>query len=58
MIENIAILYNKDIFSKCETQFDGNSFIEIIKMLAKCKVKTHPSLSSKAIFKFMDLIEM
>lgn len=58
MIENIAILYNKSIFSKCETQFDGNSFIEIIKMLAKCKVKTYPSLSSKAIFKFMDLIEM
>jgi hypothetical protein len=58
--ENIALLYsyNKQLFDACEEKFDGLSFGEMIKKFAHCKAKTYPSLSNKAIFKFMDLIEM
>ena len=60
--ENIAILYNKTIFEKCSSDVDqkieNELFIDIIHRLSLCKVKTYPSLSNKAIFKYMDLIEM
>ena len=58
--ENISILfsYNRQLFETCEELFDGDKFVATIEKLANCKAKTHPSLSSKAIFKFMDLIEM
>jgi hypothetical protein len=32
--------------------------IDAITKLANSKVKMHPSLSNKSIFKFMDMIEM
>lgn len=58
--ENIALLYsyNKQLYDTCEEKFDGISFGEMIQKLAHCKAKTYPSLSNKAIFKFMDLVEM
>jgi hypothetical protein len=58
--ENISILfsYNKQLFETCDEVFDGDKFVATIEKLANCKAKTYPSLSSKAIFKFMDLIEM
>lgn len=56
--ENIAILYNKEVFEKCGERIDGLSMHETIEKLAKCKVKMFPSLSNKSIFKYMDLIEM
>lgn len=58
--ENVSILYsyNKHLFDLCEQLFDGDKFLVAIEKLANCKAKTYPSLSSKAIFKFMDLIEM
>jgi len=58
--ENISILfsYNKHLFESCEELFNGDKFVPTIEKLANCKPKTYPSLSSKAIFKFMDLIEM
>jgi len=58
--ENIALLYsyNKQLYDTCEEKFDGISFGEMIEKLAHCKAKTYPSLSNKAIFKFMDLVEM
>ena len=58
--ENISILYlyNKHMFELCDELFDGLKFAESIEKLAHCKAKTYPSLSSKSIFKFMDLIEM
>ena len=37
---------------------DGKSIISIITTLAKSKVKDYPSLSNKAIFKYMDLVEI
>jgi hypothetical protein len=56
--ENIAILYNKEVFEKCSEKIDGLSMHETIEKLAKCKVKMFPSLSNKSIFKYMDLIDM
>jgi len=58
--ENIALLYsyNKQLYDTCEEKFEGISFGEMIEKLAHCKAKTYPSLSNKAIFKFMDLVEM
>jgi len=56
MTENIAILYNK---TQIETEFiDGLTVEETIKKLAGSKAKTYPSLSNKAIFKYMDIIDM
>jgi len=67
LTENIAILFNKDILDLVLNLEDNNvsellvndkSIIEIITLLAKCKAKDYVSLSNKAIFKYMDLIEM
>jgi len=52
IIENIAILYNKQWFEKAEW------FMDTIRHLAHSKPKTYPSLSNKSIFKCMDMIEM
>ena len=60
--ENIAVLYNKSIFDKCSSdvdqKIDDELFIDIIRRLSLCKVKTFPSLSNKSIFKYMDMIDM
>lgn len=58
--ENIAILYshNKSLYDSCDEKFDGLTFGEMVDKLAHCKAKNYPSLSNKAIFKFMDLVEM
>ena len=66
--ENIAILYNKDILDDSESDSDdtnqhdvlinGKTIVDTITMLAKCKAKDYKSLSNKAIFKYMDLIEI
>ena len=58
MTENIAILYNKKLFDGCSNRINEMEFIECINLLARMKTKTHPSLSSKSIFKYMDMIEM
>ena len=67
IVEIISILYNKSIIQLFESQnqvkfedygelyLDGKSIILIITQLAATKNKTYPSLSSKSIFKFMDL---
>ena len=59
MIENIAILYNKELFSKSTQMLpNGLTFVESITMLAKSKTKSFSSSSNKAIFKCMDMCEM
>jgi len=67
LTENIAILFNKEIldlvlnledYNFSEFLVNDKSIIEIITLLAKCKAKDYVSLSNKAIFKYMDLIEM
>jgi hypothetical protein len=67
LTENIAILFNKEIldlvvnledYNVSEFLINDKSIIETITLLAKCKAKDYVSLSNKAIFKYMDLIEM
>lgn len=58
-IEIIFILYNKELFNNHNVNPDNHTkILEIIKHLAGVKVKTYPSLSSKSIFKLMDIVEM
>jgi hypothetical protein len=63
LTETIAILYKKDLYEndtddiKYE-KIDGFTISEIIEKIANSKVKDYKSLSNKALFKFMDLIDM
>ena len=57
--ENIAILFNKETYTNVHDKLiDGKTITETIQMLATSKPKTYPGLSSKCIFKYMDLIDM
>ena len=65
--EHIAILFTKEMMNKLKQDKDydsnnytinGSSFEEMITKLSKSKSKNYKSLSAKAIFKYMDLIEM
>jgi hypothetical protein len=67
LTEIVAILFNKDLIEEVEDDavepkeyYIGGmtSILETITGLAQKKAKEHPSLSNKAIFKYMDLIEM
>jgi hypothetical protein len=65
LTENIAILFSKEMIEELikhktnvDLLIDGKSIISIITTLAKSKVKDYPSLSNKAIFKYMDLVEI
>lgn len=59
MVENIAILYNKDLFlTSGVSMSNGETFTQTIEGLAKSKSKNFASLSNKSIFKFMDMVEM
>lgn len=60
-IEIIFILYNKELFNNNNASVNHDNhtkIIENIRHLAGVKVKTYPSLSSKSIFKLMDIVEM
>jgi hypothetical protein len=60
--ENIAILYKEEIIKETietpELLIDGKQITQIIMELAKSKSKDYKSLSNKAIFKYMDLVDM
>ena len=57
--ENIAILFNKGEYGNVTDKLiNGKTITETIKMLATSKPKTYPGLSSKCIFKYMDLVDM
>ena len=57
--ENIAILFNRGEYAKITDKLiDGKTIMETIQMLATSKPKTYPGLSSKCIFKYMDLIDI
>jgi hypothetical protein len=57
--ENIAILFNKEAYANVTDRLiDGKTITETIQMLATIKPKTYPSLSSKCVFKYMDILEM
>ena len=57
--ENIAILYNHDMEYNDKLKLSNRMNIQqVVPFIAKTKNKTYPSLSSKCIFKFMDICEM
>lgn len=62
LIENIAILYNRQVIelsNNLDTTINhagvDKTFAQIIAHLSTTKMKTYPSLSSKSIFKCMDI---
>lgn len=58
-VELIFILYDKGLFNLPDINQENNEKIVCnIKSLASVKVKTYPSLTSKSIFKLMDIVEM
>ena len=62
LTEIISILYKKDIYADDDGEdydlIDGYTISEIIEHIGKSKVKDYKSLTNKALFRFMDLIDM
>jgi len=66
LTEIVGILFNKEMIEEVDDESDDLeeyfvldlSIINTVSSLAQKKVKEYPSLSNKAIFKYMDLIEM
>jgi hypothetical protein len=64
LTENIALFYKKEFYEDDDDDnaeyelINGFTISEIIKKLAHSKVKDYKSLTNKAIFKFMDMIDM
>jgi hypothetical protein len=62
LTETIALLYKKELYEDDDgddyEQINGYTITEIIEKIANSKVKDYKSLSNKALFKFMDLIDM
>lgn len=67
LTEIVGILFDKSMIEEVYNELDDieddyivldQSILEIVNALAQKKVKDHPSLSNKAIFKYMDLVEM
>lgn len=66
LTEIVAILFNKDMIDEVDDEADDpedyyvldQPILETINGLAQKKAKDYPSLSNKAIFKYMDLVEM
>ena len=57
--ENISILYQHDIeYTESILLSNGKNIKETIMFLANTKNKTYPSLTSKCIFKYMDICQM
>jgi hypothetical protein len=54
LTENVALLFDKEMLEKK----DREDIIEMINNLSNMKSKDYPSLSNKAVFKFMDMNEM
>jgi hypothetical protein len=61
LTENIAILYKNELFEKDNYDnyvVDGIKIPDFIYKIANSSTKEYSSLSTKSIFKFMDMIEM
>ncbi len=58
LTENIAILCTKEILENTDYKIGELTVLETIEKLAHSKAKTYLSLSSKSIFKFMDMVDM
>jgi hypothetical protein len=58
LAENIGILFKKDLYETEKTNVEFVNIVEIINKIATSKAKDYKSLTSKTIFKFMDMVEM
>jgi len=66
LTEIVGILFNKDMIDEVDDDASepedyyvlDNSILDTVSSLAQKKAKDYPSLSNKAIFKYMDLVEM
>ena len=66
LTEIIGILFNKEMIEEVEEEAVepeeyyvlDQSILDTVSVLAQKKAKDYPSLSNKAIFKYMDLVEM
>lgn len=59
LAENIGILYKKSLYDGMTYELiDGMTINETIQSIASSKIKDYKSLTNKAVFKFMDLIDM
>jgi hypothetical protein len=65
LTEVVGILFNKDMIDEVEDDAEPEdyyvmeqSILDTVSSLAQKKAKDFPSLSNKAIFKYMDLVEM
>lgn len=61
LTETVAILYNKDLYEDPDVEvepIDGHTVQEVVERIASSKVKDFKSLTNKALFKFMDLVDM
>ncbi len=66
LTEIVGILFNKDMIDEVDDDADEpedyyvleQSILDTVNSLAQKKAKDYPSLSNKAIFKYMDLVEM
>jgi hypothetical protein len=56
LTENLFILITKSLI-ELKTQENFDAIIDNIKKLAQMKTKEHKSLSSRALFKFMDILD-
>jgi len=56
--EIVCILFKNELYNDNYEKIDGFSINEIIEKIAKSNVKDYKSLTTKTIFKFMDLIDM
>jgi hypothetical protein len=62
LTENVAILFNKEMLEDYEDDdeymINDKNLVEVIEELSQAKSKNYLSLSNKAIFKFMDIMEV
>lgn len=65
LTENVIILYNKDILNSDEIDEDDDEYLiddenitDTLTKLSEAKVKNYKSLTSKSIFKYMDLLNL
>jgi hypothetical protein len=59
LIETIVLMYDKtgQLYKDCPGEIDGGKTIpQFMEWLSACKVKDHPGLTSKTLFKMMDLL--
>jgi hypothetical protein len=60
LTETVAILYKRELYEDqdAEDGIHGLTINEVVEFIASSKVKDFKSLTNKALFKFMDLVDM